>query len=163
MSTKDTYVTLASYDSVEAAEADWDESDAWIKDVYVADAALVTKDAEGNWDIVNRMKHHGWGKGLLAGAVIGILFPPSLLAAGAVGAFSGAAVARLNRSLDKDDVKDLAEQLDNSTTVIAFVTNKASVNPVRDHLGRAKGFASTQGAVDWDDEDLKNEFIGLED
>lgn len=163
MSTKDTYVTLVSYGSVADAEADWDEADAWIKDVYVADAALVTKDADGDWDIVSRMKHRGWGKGLLAGAVVGILFPPSLIAAGAVGALSGSAVARLNRSLDKDDVRDLAERLDDSTTVIAVVTDKASVNPVRDHLKRASGFATTQGAIDWDDEDLKNEFIALQD
>jgi hypothetical protein len=73
--------------------------------LYVADAALVTKDAEGNPKTLERQSHHGWGKGAVAGAVVGVLFPPSLIGGAIAGGLAGGGVARLTRSLGRGRVK----------------------------------------------------------
>ena len=57
--------------------------------------------------VLHRQSHHGWGKGAVVGAVVGILFPPTIIGAAVVGAGGGALVARFDGSLTTGKVKDL--------------------------------------------------------
>ena len=63
------------------------------------DAAVLTKDEEGNVKIVDKIEkptqHGGWA-GLAVGAAIGLIFPPSILVSGLVGAGAGALIGHLH-------------------------------------------------------------------
>src|SRR3954465_10137597 len=122
---KNLSTTVAVYDNIGRAETDWDELEAAAQDgrVDLADAALVTRDDQGT-TTVDRQSHHGWGKGAVAGAVVGILFPPALIGSAVVGAAGGAVVARLNRSLDRGDIKDLGNVLDSGKIALVVLTSQ---------------------------------------
>lgn len=121
------YATVAVYDDAEAAEKDWSalESAAETSQVDIADAAFLTSH-DGEATVLQRRSRHGWGKGAVAGAVIGVLFPPALVGATAVGAGGGALVARMTRSLGRSKVKDLGETLDSGALAIVVEPAEAS-------------------------------------
>jgi uncharacterized membrane protein len=131
--------TVAVYDEMSAAEMDWDmiEESATNGVLDLADAALVMRDEDGVVP-VKRQAHEGWGKGAVAGAIVGILFPPSILAGTVVGAASGGVLARLNRSLDRGDISDLGQVMDDGAIAIVVVTSQDSADAVPRLLRRAK-------------------------
>ena len=125
----DLTTTIATYHDGLAAQQDWDriEAAAEAGTVDLADAALVKRDLDGEVIDVHRQSHHGWGKGAVAGAVVGLLFPPALLTSAVVGAGGGAVVARLNRSLDRGDIKALGEVMDEGeVTLVALTANEST-------------------------------------
>ena len=84
-----------------------------------------------------------WRKGRnasvrIAGAVVGILFPPALLSSSIVGAAGGGVIARLNRSLDRGDIKDLGEVMDAGEIVLVLITSEATAQAATDLLSGAK-------------------------
>jgi uncharacterized membrane protein len=136
---KNLSTTVAVYDEMPAAEADWAaiEENADTGVIDLADAALVTRDDAGVVP-VKRQSHKGWGKGAVAGAVVGILFPPSLLGGAIVGAAGGGVVARLNRSLDRDDIKDLGDVMDSGSIALIVLTSQDTAAAVPGLLSGAK-------------------------
>jgi uncharacterized membrane protein len=131
--------TVAVYDDRAEAETDWSalEAAAAAGEVQMADGALV-ENRHSEAVILERQSHHGWGKGAVVGAVVGILFPPSILGAAAVGAGGGALMARLTRSLGRGKVKDLGETLDSGTMAIIVVSPAGFTNAVCHTLTGAK-------------------------
>src|SRR5215467_4449002 len=87
------------------------------------DAAVVTKDDRGKVH-VNKdemaTRHGAWG-GAAAGAVVGILFPPSIIASVAVGAGIGGVGGHLWRGMSRADVKEFGEVIDNGTAALVVV------------------------------------------
>ena len=89
------FIYVGTYQDEAAARDDYGV----VKDLHAAgavgtyDAAVVTKDDSGKVH-VNKdemaTRHGAWG-GAAVGAVVGILFPPSILASAAVGAAVGGA------------------------------------------------------------------------
>jgi uncharacterized membrane protein len=126
---KNLSTTVAAYADEARAEKDWAtvEEAAKSGSIELADAALVTKAADGTVSAVNRQSHHGWGKGAIAGAVVGVLFPPAIVVGAAVGAVGGGVIARLNRSLDRGDIKDLGEVMDSGEIALVVLTTEDSV------------------------------------
>jgi uncharacterized membrane protein len=131
--------TVAVYDDRAGAEADWSalEGAAEAGQFQMADGALV-ENRHSEAVILDRQSHHGWGKGAVVGAVVGILFPPSILGAAAVGAGGGALMARMTRSLGRGKVKDLGEALDSGAMAIIVVSPADSTNTVCHILKGAK-------------------------
>lgn len=123
--------TDIDWSALEAAESDWAALQAAAKagEANIADAALV-ENRNGEVLILQRDSHHGWGQGAVVGAVVGILFPPTIVGAAAVGAGGGALAARLRRSLDKGKVKDLGETLKNGAMAIIVVSPFQSTNAI---------------------------------
>jgi len=121
--------TIATYADRSAAEKDWQAVEQSASDgtIDLADAALVIRDAEGGVTTVNRQSHHGWGKGAVAGAVVGLLFPPTLIAGAVAGAAGGGLLARLNRSLDRGDIKDMGEAMDSGEIALVILTTEDSL------------------------------------
>ncbi len=143
--------TLATYHDGFAAQQDWDRVEIAAQDgsIDLADAALVRRNQDGEVFAVDRHSHHGWGKGAVAGAFFGLLFPPSLLGTAAVGATSGAVVARLNRSFDRGDIKDLGEMMDEGEAAIVVVAASASTDAVQALLeGADKVSSRPSGSAD---------------
>jgi len=126
---KNLSTTIAVYPDLSRAQKDWDslEAAAKSKQIELADAALIEHPVAGETVTVHRQSHHGWGKGAVAGAVVGVLFPPALIGATVVGAGGGAVVARMNRSLDRGDIKDLGEVMDSGEIAMVVLTHSDSV------------------------------------
>jgi len=100
-----------------------------VKDVHFKrsvgtyDAAVVTKDQDGRVH-VNKDEmatRHGVWAGAAAGAVIGILFPPSIIVGAAVGAAVGGASGHLWRGMSRADVKEFGEIIDSGEAALIVV------------------------------------------
>jgi len=136
---KNLSTTIATYPDQASAEKDWHviEDSAQAGTLDMADAALVVRDANGEVTTVDRLSHHGWGKGAVAGAVVGILWPPTLLAGAIGGAASGGLLARLNRSLDRGNIKDLGKVMDSGEVALVVLTTEDSLEVLNLLLGGA--------------------------
>src|SRR4051812_18163278 len=106
--------TVAVYHDLPAAQKDWAaiENAADTHAIDLADAALVERNSDGSISKLHRQEHHGWGKGAVAGAIVGVIFPPAVVAGAVVGAAGGGLVAGFTRSLDRAAIKDLGETMD---------------------------------------------------
>jgi len=116
--------TVAVYDDADAAESDWAEVEKYAEwgVLDLADAALVARHDDGTTPL-KRHSHRGWGNAAVAGAMVGILFPPSVLASAAVGAAGGSIVATLNRSLDRHDIHEMGEVMGQGTIALVVLTS----------------------------------------
>lgn len=87
------------------------------------DAAVVTKDDKGKVH-VNKdemaTRHGAWG-GAAAGAVVGLLFPPSIIGTALVGAAVGGVSGHLWRGMSRADVKELGELIDTGQAALVVV------------------------------------------
>jgi uncharacterized membrane protein len=117
---------VAAYDDKDAARDDWDA----IKELAKADAIkvdgliLVSRGADGKInvddDFHETRKGAAWGA--VGGAVVGLIFPPALLASAAVGAGIGAGAGALVSHGKKEEIKaDVEETLPlNSSGIVAI-------------------------------------------
>ena len=127
MSEIDTLFVLgASYDTKEAAEADYEAIKALYYEVEAShdfDAAVLERDDEGKVHVVKKHEQptrHGAAKGLGWGLAIGAvaaIFPPvalagGLIAGGAAGATIGAVQGHIKGGMKDADLKELGEVLD---------------------------------------------------
>ena len=119
MSDKDLLVVLgASYDSKEAAEADYEAVKAMYKEAGVGhafDAAVLERGADGKVKVADKheasTRHDAW-VGLAIGAVAAILPGIGLGVGAAVGAGVGAVTGHLKGGMSNDDLKELGTVLD---------------------------------------------------
>ncbi len=110
------FIFIGTYSDKEAALADYEV----VRELHEAgavgtyDAAIVTKDAEGRVHTVKvemAARHAGWG-GVVAGALVGLLFPPAIIGTALVGGAIGAVSGHLWRGMSRSDVKELGELID---------------------------------------------------
>jgi uncharacterized membrane protein len=119
------FIYIGTYPSEAAARDDY----AVVKDLHAAgavgtyDAAVVTKDNAGKVH-VNKdemaTRHGAWG-GAAVGAVVGILFPPSIIAGAAIGAAVGGVGGHLWRGMSRADVKEFGEVIDAGQAALIVV------------------------------------------
>ena len=119
------FIYIGTYPSEAAARDDYDV----VKDLHASgavgtyDAAVVTKDDAGKVH-VNKdemaTRHGAWG-GAAVGAVVGILFPPSLIAGAAVGAAAGGVGGHVWRGMSRSDVKELGDVIDDGQAALIVV------------------------------------------
>jgi len=149
MATMDT--TLAVYHDKSEADADWSalEEAASASHLKIADAALVENEA-GETVILQRQSRHGWGKGVVVGAVVGVLFPPSIIGSALVGAAGGGLIARMSRALGRGNVKDLGEALDSGTFSIIVVSPSESTNAICQTLTHAVATTTVESSTEED-------------
>jgi len=129
------FIFIGTYMDEASARADYDT----IKDLHSAgavgtyDASVVTKDLNGKVH-VNKdemaTRHGGWG-GAAVGAVVGILFPPSIIGAAVVGGAVGGVSGHLWRGMSRSDVKELGDVIDAGQAALLVVgesTVEAALN-----------------------------------
>ena len=119
------FIYIGTYADEVAAPDDYQV----IKDLHSAgavgtyDAAVVTKDYDGKVH-VNKdemaTRHGAWG-GVAVGAVVGILFPPSIIGTAAVGAAVGGVSGHLWRGMSRADIKEFGEVIDDGTAALVVV------------------------------------------
>lgn len=126
MATRDgIFLYMGTYRGDPDAQADY----RLVKDVHLAgligsyDAAVITKDARGRVH-VNKdemaTRHGAWG-GIAVGALVGILFPPSLIGSAVLGGVVGGVGGHLWRGLSRSDVKELGEVIDEGEAALIVI------------------------------------------
>jgi uncharacterized membrane protein len=117
---------IATYMDADAARGDWDAiKQAASDDVIKVDGlVLVSRGADGkiNVDDDFHTARKGAKWGAVGGAVIGLIFPPSLLASAAVGAGAGLGIGALKSHREKAAIKaDVEDALPpNSSGIVAL-------------------------------------------
>ncbi len=115
------------------------------KAIDIIDAATLVKDAEGKVSVTQESLPNvkkGLGIGALIGGAIGLLFPPSILAAAAVGADIGAGSAQLAKmALENDDLKAAAESLEPGTSAFIAVVENTWVSRLQDIIAGYENLA----------------------
>jgi uncharacterized membrane protein len=143
MSDNPVFLYVGEYESVDDAKADLEE----LKELHrkhvvgTYDAAVLTKNEEGKVEIVDKIEkptqHGGWA-GLAVGAAIGLIFPPSILVSGLMGAGAGALIGHLQGGMSSSDLKEVGEALDESEAALIVVGEVTLERAVEEATRRAK-------------------------
>src|SRR5215203_2586857 len=116
---------IATYDEAADARQDYQEVKQAHDQGFIGDydAAIVWKNERGKVEIdsVSEETSRKWlWAGLGVGALIGLIFPPSILATSAIGALGGAIVGKFRDGIAQDDLVQIGEALtgDNAALVV---------------------------------------------
>ena len=146
------YVFFGSYNSVGDAQMDY----AAVKQLYsdgvidTYDAAVINKDADGNVHVHKREKptQKGAWTGVAVGAVVGLLFPPSIIASAAVGGVAGGVIGHLWGGMSRGDMKDLGEYLDAGTAALVVIGKSSLADKIAKATAKAQKRVEKQLNVD---------------
>ncbi len=159
MADEPVFLYLAAYDSEDDARLDYDALLELHAEGVVGtyDAALVTKDAEGKVHVHKHEKptQHGAWTGIGVGAVIGILFPPSIIVSAAVAGTAGGVIGHLWRGMSRSDVKELGELLDSGEAGLVIIGRSKLDEAVEREIKRANRRVEKELKVD--SKDLEKE------
>ena len=142
------FIYIGTYPSEASARADYDV----IKDLHAAgavgtyDASVVTKDDDGKVHVnkdETSTRHGAWG-GAAVGALVGIIFPPSLVVGAAVGATVGGVSGHLWKGMSRADVKEFGDIIDAGQAALVVVGEST----IEDALNKAGLKAEKQVAKD---------------
>lgn len=143
MSDNPMFFYAGEYESVDDAKADLDELKQLHEEQFVGtyDAAVLTKDEDGKVKIVDKIEkptqHGGWA-GLAVGAALGLIFPPSVLVSGLVGAGAGALIGHLRGGMSRSDLKEIGEMLEESESALIVVGEATIERGVDEAIKHAK-------------------------
>jgi uncharacterized membrane protein len=137
-----TFVMVATYPDEATAREDYQV----VKNAHTAglvgsyDAAVVTKDENGN---VHENKdetatRHGAWWGVAAGAALGIIFPPSVLGAAAVGGAVGGVSGHLAKGMSRSEAKQLGDFIDPGQAGLVIVGESKVEDAIKKAVTRAE-------------------------
>ena len=142
------FVYIGTYASEGSARADYEV----VKDLHAAgavgtyDASVVTKDSDGKVHVnkdETSTRHGAWG-GAAVGAVVGILFPPSIIAGAAIGAAVGGVGGHLWKGMSRADVKEFGDIIDAGQAALVVV-GESTIEDAIDKAGlKAEKHAAKQ-------------------
>ncbi|HMD56548.1 MAG TPA: DUF1269 domain-containing protein [Solirubrobacteraceae bacterium] len=159
MSDRPVFLYAATYGTYADAVADYDA----LLDLHALnlvgtyDVALIRKDGEGKVHVEKHEKptqHGAWG-GIAVGAVVGILFPPSVLGAAAVGGLVGGVGAHLKKGMSRRDTKELGELLEEGEAALIVIGESRVEEELDKALTRAEKHIEKE--IDADAAELKKE------
>jgi uncharacterized membrane protein len=119
------FIYVGTYPNEAVARDDYDI----VKDLHATgavgtyDASVVTKDENGKVHVnkdETSTRHGAWG-GAAVGALVGVLFPPSIIASAAVGAAAGGIGGHLWKGMSRADVKEFGELIDDGEAALVIV------------------------------------------
>jgi uncharacterized membrane protein len=148
----ETFIYVATYPNEMAARDDYEA----VKELHSSgmigsyDAAVVTKDGNGkiheNKDETST-RHGAWW-GVAAGAAIGAIFPPALLASAAVGGVVGGVSGHLAKGMSRSNVKELGDFIDPGQAGLVVVGESKVIQAVQDAVTHADKETLKQLGVD---------------
>ncbi len=159
MSDRPVFIYAATYSDNTDAFADYEG----LLDLHAArlvgtyDVAVITKDADGKVHVMKHEKptqHGAWG-GIAVGAVVGILFPPSIIGAAAIGGLAGGVGGHLRKGISRGDAKDLGELLEGGEAALIVVGESRMQEQLDKVLARAE--KSLEKEIDADSKEFKRE------
>ncbi len=163
MSENPVFVYAAVYSDRADADADYET----LLDLHSADlvgtydVALVYKDDEGKVHVTKHEKptQHGAWTGAAVGALVGIIFPPSIIAAAAVGAVAGGGIGHVMGGMSRGDVKDLADYLETGQAALIVIGESRVQEQLDKALKRAQ--KSEEREIEADGKELAKELNAL--
>ena len=137
-----TFILVATYPDEAAARDDYQV----VKNAHAAglvgsyDAAVVTKDANGK---VHENKdetatRHGAWWGIAAGAAVGIIFPPAVLASAAVGGVVGGVSGHLAKGMSRSEAKELGDFIGPGQAGLVIVGESKVEDAIKKAVTRAE-------------------------
>jgi uncharacterized membrane protein len=147
-----TFIYVAAYPDEMAAQADYDAVKALHATGLVGsyDAAVVTKDRNGkvhaNKD--ETATRHGAWWGVAAGAAVGAIFPPSILATAAAGGIIGGVSGHLAKGMSRQRVKELGDLIEPGQAGLVIVGESQVEDAVQDAVTRAEKSTAQDLGVD---------------
>jgi uncharacterized membrane protein len=159
MSDRPVFIYAATYGDRADAFADYES----LLDLHAAkligtyDVALIAKDADGKVHVEKHEKptqHGAWG-GIAVGAAIGILFPPSIIGAAAVGGVVGGVGGHLRKGISRGDAKELGELLEGGDAALIVIGESRVAEELDKALTRAE--RSLEKEIDADNKEFKRE------
>jgi uncharacterized membrane protein len=159
MSDRPVFIYAATYAERSDAEADYDT----LLDLHAAklvgtyDVALITKDLDGKVHVHKHEKptQHGAWTGIAVGAVVGILFPPSVVGAAVVGGTAGGVVGHLRKGMSRGDAKELGDLLDEGQAALIVIGESRLREQLDKALTRAE--KTIEKEIDADAKELEHE------
>ena len=162
------FIFIGTYASEVDARADYDV----VKDLHAAgavgtyDAAVVTKDDKGKVHVnkdETTTRHGAWG-GAAAGALVGILFPPSIIGSALVGAAIGGVSGHLWKGMSRADIKEFGDAIDAGEAALVDRRARARCRPRSRRRGsKARKHVSKELEVDKDEIDEAVQAAAKED
>jgi uncharacterized membrane protein len=159
MSDRPVFIYAATYGSRDDALADYD----LLIDLHEAklvgtyDVAVISKDAEGKVHVEKHEKptqHGAWG-GIAVGALVGVLFPPSVIGAAAVGGLVGGVGGHLKKGMSRGDAKELGDLLESGQAALIVIGESRVEEELDKALTRAE--KSLEKEIDADSKELERE------
>ncbi len=159
MSDNPVFVYAAVYTDRADADADYDT----LLDLHAADlvgtydVALMYKDDEGKVHVTKHEKptQHGAWTGAAVGALVGIIFPPSIIGAAIVGAAAGGGIGHVLGGMSRKDAKELGEHLEEGQASLVVIGKSRLQEQLDKALTRAE--KSEEREIDADGEELAKE------
>jgi len=151
------FIYIGTYASEVDARADYDV----VKDLHAMgavgtyDAAVVTKDDAGKIHVnkdETTTRHGAWG-GAGVGALVGILFPPSIIGSAVVGAAIGGVSGHLWKGMSRADVKEFGDAIDAGEAALVIVGETTIASYVEKAQLKAQKKVSKELEVDKKDVD----------
>jgi uncharacterized membrane protein len=150
--TDSTFVYLATYPNEAVAREDYQV----VKDLHARglvgsyDAAVVTKDANGK---VHENKdetatRHGAWWGVAAGAAVGVIFPPAVLGAAAVGGVIGGVSGHLAKGMSRSSAMQLGDFIDPGQAGLIVVGESKVEEAIQKAVTKAEKETSEELSVD---------------
>jgi uncharacterized membrane protein len=164
MSENPVFIYAAVYSDLIGAEADYET----LLDLHAADligtydVALIDKDEAGKVHVLKHEKptqHAAW-TGIAVGAVVGILFPPSILGAAVVGGATGGVLGHFFRGMSRGDAKELGELLDDGQAALIVIGKSRLQEQLDKALERAQKSIEREVAADTDELERELEAAG---
>ena len=155
------------YAAVYADRADADADYGTLLDLHSADlvgsydVALVYKDDEGKVHVTKHEKptQHGAWTGAAVGALVGIIFPPSIIGAAVVGAAAGGGLGHIFGGISRGDAKELGDYLNDGEAALVVIGKSR----LQEQLDKALTHAekSEEREVEADGKELAKELNAL--
>jgi uncharacterized membrane protein len=159
MADRPVFLYAAIYDEIADAEADYEA----VFDLHAAgvigtfDSAVIRREEDGKVRVTKTEKptQHGAWTGAGVGALVGILFPPSIIGTAIVGAGAGGLIGHLRSGITRDDLKDLGEELERGDAAVIVLGESKIEEQLEKAVTRANKLIEKQ--IDADAEELKRE------
>src|SRR4051794_34424997 len=140
MATSTVEVFVATYDTEDGAAAASKSFQAAQRDgaIDLIDAAVIVHTADGSVKIEETADPSGkkWAKrGAIAGGVVGLIFPPSIIVSAAVGGGAGGIWGKIrDKGFKDEDLKDVGDSLPPGTSAIIAVAEDRMVEQLESSL-----------------------------
>jgi uncharacterized membrane protein len=159
MADRPVFLYAAIYDEIADAETDYEA----VFDLHAAgaigtfDSAVIRREEDGKVRVTKTEKptQHGAWTGAGVGALVGILFPPSIIGTAIVGAGAGGLIGHLRGGIPRDELKDLGEELERGNAAVIVLGESKIEEQLEKAVTRANKLIEKQ--VDADADEFKRE------
>ena len=138
---KEMFLYVGTYPDEESAEEDYHALVDLHKAGWVGsyDVGIVVKNDEGKIDVVRHTDSTGKGarRGLAVGVLLGVVFPPSILASSLIGAGSGALIGHHFNDITKEELEELGEYIQDDEAALVVIGESKAEKMIRKEIKSA--------------------------